>query len=42
MLRSDINKYIFSDEAFQSYSFGWKKDILKFFCIFLFKKWKIW
>ena len=33
MLGGDINKrVIFSDKSFQSYSFGWKKDILNFFC----------
>ena len=31
MFGHNINKYIFSDKAFQSYSFGWKKDLLKYF-----------
>ena len=42
MFGCDINKSISSDKAFQSYSFGWNKDLLKFFSIFLFNKWKIW
>ena len=29
--RRDINKSTFSDKVFQSYSFGWKKDLWKFF-----------
>ena len=32
MFGRDIIKSIFSDKAFQSYSFRWKKDLLKFFC----------
>ena len=30
-LGRNINKSIFSDKTFQSNSFGWKKDLLKFF-----------
>ena len=37
----DIKKSIFSDKAFNSYSFGWKKDLLNCFLILLFNKWKI-
>ena len=40
MFGRNINKSIFSDKAFQSYSFGWKKDPLEFFRIFLFNKLK--
>ena len=35
------NKSIFLDKAFQSYWFGWKKDLLNFFWNLLFNKWKI-
>ena len=42
MFWHNINKSILSDETFQRYPFGWKKDLLKFFWIFLFNKWKIW
>ena len=31
MFGCDTNKSIFSDKTFQSYSFCWKKDLLKFF-----------
>ena len=34
MFARDIDKSLFSDKAFQSYSFGEKKDLLKFFLIF--------
>ena len=27
----DINNSIFSNKVFQSYSFGWKKDLYNFF-----------
>ena len=41
MFRSNINKTVFSDKAFQSYSFGWKISQI-FFWIFLFNKCQIW
>ena len=37
-----ITSLFFSNKDFQSHSFGWKKDFLKFFLISLFNKWKIW
>ena len=53
MLGHDITKSIFSDKAFQSYSFGWKIywtnfHIFKIFIFnffqqfFLFNKWQMW
>ena len=39
MFGRNITESIFSEKAFQSYSFGWKKDLLIFFFFFfLFNK----
>ena len=40
MFKRDINKSIFSGKPIQSYSFGWKKELLKFLWLILFNKWK--